>query len=496
MSRLTGAPAALVIRLAVVVVIAVAAIPEVRSSTGSRIETAVAEAEHLAHLEVFAPARELLEAALRAAERLRYSGLIALCLDRIGLIFDFEGDSASGTERHHRALTLARATGDRRMTASILASIGLAHWRRSDYTAATAALQEALGIQADIGDENDRGRTLEFVGRVHFKKGEYDEAKQVYARAAAILRPTGHQRRLSIVLEGLGDVALERGFFLEALEYFEQAARARRDINDRAGESYIFQVTGRAYLLQSAYPEALTWFERALAVADESHSLPARALALYHMGIAHDGMGQPAIALPFFEAALVLKQALGDRRQEAWILLRSGDALAAMQQLPQALDRYNRASQIWEDIRDPRGLTTGLGRAADVAFKLGQYDVSAELSRRICGLVSESQPQFLAKAIATWARHSQPEGTRPPPASRRTAPRLLLIARPTRCAGRPPGCLDGSTAGSDIRRRHSTTIVRAWTPSSGCVAASSRRPMSAPAFSKKSRRYMRRRLIC
>jgi CHAT domain-containing protein/tetratricopeptide (TPR) repeat protein len=395
---------ALLVRRAATTFLTVVALGMSPAPARPRIEAMVEEAENLAYLEAFVPARAALESALRAAERLGDSSLAALCLDRIGLAFDFEGEPTAGVDRRHRALALAGVNNDRRMTASILASTGLAHWRRSDYAAAAHALHEALAIQEDIGDDNGRARTLNFIGRVHFKKGEYDRAKEVYQRAVGILARTGQQQWLSITFEGLGDVAVERGFFVEALDAFEQALRARREADDRPGESYMLHIIGRAYLLQAAYREALIWFERALAVAEESGSRPARALALYHMGIAHSGMARHPDALRFYDEALALKEELGDRRQQAWILARAGDALAAMHDRRAALDRYRRASRIWEDIGDPRGLTSGLARAGRIAFDLGQYDESAELFRRASELVGDSQPPFLADALANLGK--------------------------------------------------------------------------------------------
>ncbi len=108
------------------------------------VESLVRNAEDLAHFEAFAPAAAKLETALREAERLGDPALTALCLDRMGLVLDFEGDSLAGSERHARALALAREIGDAPLEASILASIGLGDFRRSDYGAPLASLGEAL----------------------------------------------------------------------------------------------------------------------------------------------------------------------------------------------------------------------------------------------------------------------------------------------------------------------------------------------------------------
>jgi CHAT domain-containing protein len=387
-------------RFSALVFLAMAGILQAPDRGTAGVEALVRDAENLAYFEAFVPARAKLEIALRKAQRLGDPRLAALCLDRIGLAFDFEGDTVAGVAHHQRALALAREHDDRASVASILASIGLAHWRQSEYAAALAALHEALPIQEELGDSMGRARTLVFIGRVHFKRAEYHEAKQFYSRAVAILHTGGDRRWLSIALEDLGDLALEQGFFVDALDTFEASLAARREIGDRAGEVYMLTVLGRAYLQQAAYREALVWFDHAVELSHRADARPARALALYHMGIAQDGLGHPGRALELYAEALTIKEELGDRRQQAWILGRMGDAHAVQRDYPAALDAHGRAIEIWEAIRDPRGTATGLSKSALIHFERGAYEASIAAFQRAGKLFGASQPAFAASALA------------------------------------------------------------------------------------------------
>ena len=201
-------------RFTAIVILALVGIVQAPEGRGDRIQELVREADDLAYFEAFAPARAKLETALRLAERRADRGLTALCLDHLGSVLDFEGDAAAATQNHQRALALAGDIGDRKLAASILASIGLAHWRRSD-SAALVALHGALADQEDLDDDAGRARTLEFLGRVHFKKADYAEAKESYRRVVAIVEDTGDRRLRSITFEDLGDLALEQGFFVD-----------------------------------------------------------------------------------------------------------------------------------------------------------------------------------------------------------------------------------------------------------------------------------------
>ncbi len=394
----------LLLRLAAMIVLVINGIAWTPERGGEPIQALVREAEDLAHFEAFVPAMAKLETALRAAERLGDSQLIATCLDRIGSILDFEGQPAAGTTQHQRALRLASETGDRRLAASIRASIGLAHWRQSEYGAALGALHEALAVQEELGDDSGRARTLDLIGRVHFKKAEYPAAGEFYRRAAAVLENTGDGRWRSITLEDLGDLALEQGFYADALVSYEKALATRREIGDRGGEAYVLHIIGRGYLRQGAYREALVWFERAVALSRKDGNRPGLALALYHMGIAHNGLAHPVEALERYAEALTLKEELGDRRQQAWILVRTGDVHAGQHNFSLALERYRGAIRIWEDIRDPRGIATGLEKAARVDVELGRYEQALESFRRAGEILATSQPAFQASPLAGMAR--------------------------------------------------------------------------------------------
>jgi CHAT domain-containing protein/tetratricopeptide (TPR) repeat protein len=392
------------LRLTAVGILAVTGIVRIPDPGRDAIATMVQQAEDLAYVEAFLPARTKLETALGAAKRLRDPELIALCLDRIGSVLDFEGRTAAGMERHERALVLAREIEDRRLGASILASMGLAHWRQSEYTLALGALHQALAIQDELGDDTGRARTLVFIGRVHFKKAEYTEANESYRRAVAILKSAEDRRWLSIALEDLGDLALEQGFFVEALDAYQRALEWRREMGDRAGEVYMLTVVGRGYLGQGAHREALVWFERALALSRRIGDRAGQALAFYHVGIAHDKLADPAQALALYARALVLKEELGDRRQQGWILRHMGDAHAVQGDLPSALDAHSRAIRIWEEIQDPRGVSTGLLRMGAISVELGQYAEAVESFRRATEILGTSHPAYVADALAGMGR--------------------------------------------------------------------------------------------
>ena len=364
----------------------------------------IREAENLAYFEGFEPAKAMLEQAVRTASGLGDLRTTAIALDRLGSVLDFTGNTTAGAERHREALALAQGLNDRVTTASVKASIGLAHWRQSQYEDALGALHDALVIQTESGDAAGAGRTLVFIGRVHFKKGNYKAAQDCYNRAHILLNGAGDLRWVSIVLEDLGDLALERGFFVEGLERFQEALAARTATSDVAGEIYMLTAIGRVYLQQGAFRESLSWLDNAVRLSETVDANPSRALALYHRGIAFESLGDHAKALELFAEALAIKERLGDRRQQAWILGHIGDAHAALRDQQAALDAYRRSLRISEDIGDPRGVASGLSKVASMSLELGDSEGSLASFKRSSELFSDNQPAFAATAVSGMAR--------------------------------------------------------------------------------------------
>ena len=392
------------VRILGVLVLVFLAIVQAPARGAAAVDAMIRDAENLAYFEAFQPAKRLLERAVRASTAVGDTRLTALALDRLGSVLDFVGETAAGALRHREALALANALEDRSTTASITASIGLAHWRQSAYDEALRVLGEALAVQERIGDVGGAARTRLFIGRVYFKKGEHDAAQASFLRARQAFEHGTDTRWLSIALEDLGHLALERGAVADALDHFEAALAARTDSRDAAGEAYMLAVIGRAFTQRGAYHDALARLTRAAAVSDSARTEPTRALAVYYMGIAHEALGEHAKALDLYRQALRLKEGLGDRRQQVTILSRIGDVHALQRNRQTALDAYNHAIAISEDLGDPVGAASVLLKAGQASVELGDHEGALDSFRRASGILAASQSAFAATAQSGLAQ--------------------------------------------------------------------------------------------
>ena len=326
-------------------------------------------------------------------------------------------------------------------------------------------------MQEELEDRAGRARTLDFIGRVHFKKAAYGRARESYVLALTILEVTADRRWKSIVLEDLADLDQEQGSYADALADYEAALRAREEIGDWPGQVYVLHLVGRCYMLQGANREALAWFGQGLERAREIGDDPGRALALYHMGIALHRQGAAGEALARYAEALAIKIRLSDRTQQAWILARMGDANASLQKWGAALARYESATAIWQEIRYPRGVATGLDKTGLAYFRLGRHEEAFASLDRSAEILETGQPAFLAPTLALIGRVHAARGD----AERALAygGRAMGLARVHRQRGsalgrwRTAGARSSGISGG--AKRPSRRSTRASPRSSGCA---------------------------
>ncbi len=77
-----------------------------------------------------------------------------------------------------------------------------------------------------------------------------------------------------------------------------------------------------------------------------------------------------------------------------------------------ALARYESATAIWQQIRDPRGVASGLDKAGLAYFRLGRYEEALAALDRSAEILETGQPAFLAPTLALIGQGPRRPGRR------------------------------------------------------------------------------------
>lgn len=187
-------------------------------------------------------------------------------------------------------------------------------------------------------------------------------------------------------------------------QMFERAVELFRVAGDRKGEGDALKLLGWLYL-KARYGESLALYhlgiihtalgEPAVALDYYNQALPAfralrtptEAMCLRHMGAAYLKLGDKTKALESYNQMLALSRATRNRGQECYALDGLGQVYAALGEKRQALQHFSQALEIWPPTGD-RGMHAGiLNRLGSVYAELGEAQPALEYFNQALALI-------------------------------------------------------------------------------------------------------------
>jgi tetratricopeptide (TPR) repeat protein len=156
---------------------------------------------------------------------------------------------------------------------------------------------------------------------------------------------TGERLGEANVLNNLGNVAHYLGDYPSAKRYYDQSVALRKEIGDRQGEG-----------------EGLTYLS-----------------LLYHH------LGDQEFALDFGLQALEIVNSLGDRHLQGYTLTHLGHALASLQMMSDAAEKYRQAVAVRRELGEYNRALEPLAGLARIALSQGNLDEAQTFVEEILG---------------------------------------------------------------------------------------------------------------
>ena len=116
---------------------------------------------------------------------------------------------------------------------------------------------------------------------------------------------------------------------------------------------------GLVYRDMGEFQKALDTLNQALAIDRDIQSKWAIAYDLKNLGLTYLQMGQPQKALPLFQEALETASGIGNRINEAKILLGYGEALFLLERWPEAEEHFQKALELSRSMALARNPVAG-----------------------------------------------------------------------------------------------------------------------------------------
>lgn len=278
---------------------------------------------------------------------------------------------------------------DRKGQAKVHRFMGYITGSLGDADKALSEILRSQELSQTVNDKAGEGLALTLLGTFHTFTRKPHLAIDLHTKALDIFRFIGDRHSEGIALNGLAQVyqILKKHSFAlvnaeEALNRFESTGALDFVAGTNCKVAEIHH--------EAANPEqALKYLERCLALSRAAKKIRTEAYALSEFAIVYASQRRPDLAAQHQRRVQKFFESIGDRRGLAVSLNRYGDFLLRIDQKQQALDAYNQALVLSEQVRDKGLLTTTLFNIARTVMGPGSYEVALEYIERSIRIIEE-----------------------------------------------------------------------------------------------------------
>jgi tetratricopeptide (TPR) repeat protein len=239
---------------------------------------------------------------------------------------------------------------DRETEALMRTAIARAHGGAGNDAAAISAWSEARDLRKAIGDAVGEMEALEGLGAALRRHApDPSAALACYHDAVELAETLGQHASEGRLRNVLGILEWGRGGFAQALRHYERALTLFRGLGDPASAGLMLNSIAVTLTELDRTAEACSRLDEAIALHRETGQLQLEGHALAALGDLSTRSGDAATAERHYEGSLKIRQRLGDRRGEGWMLYK----LARNEDVGGRADEWTaRASRIAEGCGD------------------------------------------------------------------------------------------------------------------------------------------------
>ncbi|MFC1867645.1 CHAT domain-containing protein [Thermodesulfobacteriota bacterium] len=273
------------------------------------------------------------KSAASLSKSLNKKGLLARQHMSIGRIYDLRMNMyALARQSYGEAYSIYRDLGDKGGMARSLLDMGRCFRLLGNFNEADAHYKHAL----DLVESGDKGLRLKSKIRIEqannaWYQARYQEAFNVQREVSMAAREHRWHLEQVIALNTSGLTWWTLGDHQRALRELEDALALAETLRIRKDEvATTLNNMGLVYREMQRYHEALDALDKALAIDRAINSRWAITYDLRNKALTYLRMDEPAKAVPLFMEALDIAKGIGNRINEAKILLGFGEALIAL----------------------------------------------------------------------------------------------------------------------------------------------------------------------
>jgi CHAT domain-containing protein len=279
------------------------------------------------------------EALLPAVEQADDPEVLAEALYFLGILESRAENFPKSVEHLKRALSIYEQYEILDRLAESYSTLGIVEENALDYDQALEAFRRSLEINQEIGEELNRGRELRRIGRIYYLRlSRYADARKYFTDAYDLFAGLDEKEQMAESLLELGLVSEKQGDFERALDYYQRAEELAAGEEMRAVLSKALLYQANSHWYQGAYQQAFR----------------------------------------FQKSALDIAEALGDKRQEAFIYNTLGLIHWTLNHSKRALENLEKSLELAREIASPLDIATAYNNIGLVHRKNEAYETSID----------------------------------------------------------------------------------------------------------------------
>jgi tetratricopeptide (TPR) repeat protein len=269
---------------------------------------------------------------------------------------------------------------------------------------ALEALAEAAQVYATLTDRRAEAQACSLLARVHERLGDVAEAQAAWERTLGLWRSAGDPRGQLEALEALGRVARRHLPTSVALRYFEDGIARSMEFGDVKRAARLHNTAGIIEWTRGRHEQALTHFEEALQLFDGLGDDAGAGQMMNSIGVSLSAMGRGSAARERLVQALAHHQRTRQPQLEAHATAALGDVCWDAGEIEAAVEWYQRSLDCRQALGDRRGEAWMLQRLARSKLVIEESANADELLARATALSAGFDDEELTEACEKLRR--------------------------------------------------------------------------------------------
>ncbi len=302
----------------------------------------------------------------------------------------------------------------KKLKAAVISMNGVMHKDKGDHPKALELFSEALKINTEAGNIKGQINNYGNLGLTYYNSGQPEKALENHLKALKLSEQINSKINISTVAGNIGLVYRTLGDQQKALEYYNKALKTDEEQENKNGVARHLGNISAVYKEQGDPVRALEYCFKGLKLAEELQDKKNMGSIYGSIAIIYNTQLDYRMAEMYYKKALKAYEEIGDRLgisiqlgNIGIVYMQLGDSARdkgnkefAAEKYKLALDHYERAQRIDEEIHNLNGIASNFGNIGGVYKSMGQLEKALEYHLKALK-ISEETGSKQAESVTT-----------------------------------------------------------------------------------------------